>query len=788
MSRYTLADFMAVLFEPEDLIELRPVRHDGKPQRDRDWLTRDKLASMNGTLTGLNADQSVYFGANPRNHRGGRAEHVATFRCLFADFDDGATWTNVAKRIDDVGFPHPSAVVNSGGGVHTYWRLTYPTDAASWTAAQRGLIELLGSDPTIKDAPRIMRLPTTINRKPKRRGAACTIIEVNDGRHDLGEIVALLKMPEPESRPASAKLAHPINSVDDGAAERRCMVYLAKLPEAVSGEDGHSATFRAAAECFRFGLGRPAAERCMDWFNANRCFPAWAPHELAHKLDDAEKKVQADGEVGVKLATEAAPLHRLPAMVEPIKVEVDSTGNRPLTELGNAERLVDRFGEQIRHNATNGRWMLWDGKRWAEDHTGTVVRFAKQAVRLVYAEAATAENADERDAIVKHAKQSEKAQAIGAILQLARTEPGIPITATDLDADPWLLNCGNGSLSLKGSPKLRPHAATDNCTRLIPANYHADAECPLWLAFLDRVMDGDTETIEYLQRLVGLCLTGDVNTQVFPCLYGSGANGKSVFADLVLWLLADYAGIAPDSLLTVSAHAEHPTEIAGLCGKRLVVATENDEGKRLRVGLVKRMTGDATLTGRFMRQDYFTFPRTHKTWLVTNHKPSVSESKDAIWRRMHLVPFGVTIPEAERDEQLLDKLKAEADGILAWAVGGCSAWQRVGLNPPKAVQDATREYRDESDALADFLSDTCIVNGREDNTVSRNRLRSKYVEWCKSVGECQPLSAGGMYERLLEQPDISEAWPTDNGKRTRGFKGITLHHAPESTYTASEGG
>ena len=200
------------------------------------------------------------------------------------------------------------------------------------------------------------------------------------------------------------------------------------------------------------------------------------------------------------------------------------------------------------------------------------------------------------------------------------------------------------------------------------------------------------------------------------------------------------------------------------------------------------MTGDAQLTGRFMKQNYFTFDRTNKTWLVTNHKPTVSESKDAIWRRMHLIPFDVTIPEAERDEHLIDKLKAEGPGILAWAVRGCVAWQRAGLKPPKAVQDATQDYRSESDVLADFLADTCIVNGSEANTVSRNAIREKYVVWCKSTGEGQTLSKNGLYERLCENPLITDSRLTDNGKRTRGFKGITLHHAPEGTYQAGNGG
>jgi len=498
-----------------------------------------------------------------------------------------------------------------------------------------------------------------------------------------------------------------------------------------------------------------------------------------------------DGEELVRLA-EAVPEWQPQPDKPDDDIEEDDDGEaiarkRRLTELGNAERMVDAHGSRLRFNTSTGKWMLWDARRWVADDSGAHVRFAKQATRQIDTEAAAERKKSAREAVAAWAKKSEKSAAISAMIQLAKTEPGIPVSAKEQDADPWLLNCLNGSLTLKGGAKLRPHDPSDNCTRITNAEYHAEAACPLWLAFLDRVMDGDQDRIDYLQRLVGYCLTGEIGSQVFPALYGPGANGKSVFADLLLWLFGDYAGIAPDSLLTTSANQEHPTEIAGLQGKRLVIATETEEGKKLRTGLVKKMTGESQLTGRFMRQDYFTFDRTHKTWLVTNHKPAVSESKDAIWRRMHLVPFDVTIPEAERDEHLLEKLRAEADGILAWAVRGCLAWQRDGLKPPKAVQDATSEYRSDSDVLADFLGDVAIVNGDEANTVSRSAIREKYVSWCKTIGERQPLSINGLYERLRDHPDITELYVTDAGRRTRAFKGIALHHAPEAVYSTGNG-
>ena len=173
---------------------------------------------------------------------------------------------------------------------------------------------------------------------------------------------------------------------------------------------------------------------------------------------------------------------------------------------------------------------------------------------------------------------------------------------------------------------------------------------------------------------------------------------KNVLLDTIMGILGPHAAEAPDGLLTVRHGGdEHPTEIADLLGKRLVVASETDEGRKMRIGLVKKLTGNKYLKGRFMRQDYFQFERTHKTILVTNNRPVVTETSNAIWRRLRLIPFDVTIPEARQDKRLTEKLVAEWPGILAWAVQGCIDWQQrqCDLELPEAVLQATEAYKDE---------------------------------------------------------------------------------------------
>lgn len=220
----------------------------------------------------------------------------------------------------------------------------------------------------------------------------------------------------------------------------------------------------------------------------------------------------------------------------------------------------------------------------------------------------------------------------------------------------------------------------------------------------------DESKREFVMRLLGYSMTGSISDQVFPVFYGGGQNGKSTLLDLVCEMFGDYAGTAPDSLLTMKHNQEHPTELASLMGLRLVVASETESGAKLRVQLVKKLTGDARIKARKMRQDYFEFDRTHKFIMATNHKPEVNEDTEAVWRRLRLVPFNVSIPKSEQDTHLHEKLMAESPGILNRLVAASLAWQNNGLSEPPEVLAATKEYREESQPIKGWLDDRCIVD------------------------------------------------------------------------------
>jgi putative DNA primase/helicase len=424
---------------------------------------------------------------------------------------------------------------------------------------------------------------------------------------------------------------------------------------------------------------------------------------------------------------------------------VGAAGARPRTDLGNAERLADRHGDRLLHCNETGRWLVWNGRVWAPDDSGAVVRFAADTVRSIHT---TADNTPEAEAVAlgRWARASESKTRLEAMIALARSIEGVAVRVEELDADPWSFNCTNGTLDLK-TGKLRVHRREDLFTRLAPVAFDPEAPAPRWAAFVERIFGGDTELIRFVQQFLGMSLTGDVSEQILPIFYGPGNNGKNVLLDTVTGLMGGYAGQAPPDLLTLSKHREHPTEIADLWGRRLVVASETEEGCRLRIQLVKRLTGDARIKARFMRKDFFEFERTHKIVLVTNHPPVISENSEAIWRRIKLVPFTVVIPERERDPKLLQKLRTEWNGVLSWLVRGCQDWLTNGLVVPSSVTTATLKYRGRSDHFGRFLNECCVEG--EGLWIPSATLHGCYEQWCRDCRE-HALPMPVLHDRLRE--------------------------------------
>jgi putative DNA primase/helicase len=415
--------------------------------------------------------------------------------------------------------------------------------------------------------------------------------------------------------------------------------------------------------------------------------------------------------------------------------DASAQDSRPIihfTDQGNAQRLVALHGADLRYCWPQRCWYVWDdGTRWRRDDTGAVYRRAKDVPRALYREAAELDGADARKVAARWAALSESQAKLEAMVSLARSEPGVPITPEQLDRDPWLLAVENGSLDLR-TGELHPHRREDLITKLAPVEYDPAAICPRWIAFLERVQP-TIEVREYIQRAVGYSLTGDVSEQVLFFEIGPGNNGKSTMLGTVRAVLGDYAAHVSSELLMARRGDHHSTELADLWGIRLATTIETEENRRLAEAEVKALTGGEPIRARRLYQDSQQHEPTHKIWLGANYRPIIHGTDPAIWRRLHIIPYLVAIPEHERDLSLGEKLKGELPGILAWAVRGCLDWQHGGLRPPATVKAAVDSYRADQDLIGHFIADRCVLVPRA--FVQASDLYRAFRAWCATTGE-----------------------------------------------------
>ena len=418
-----------------------------------------------------------------------------------------------------------------------------------------------------------------------------------------------------------------------------------------------------------------------------------------------------------------------------------------LTDLGNAKRLVARHGNRLHYCHSRKKWLLYDGTRWKWDDSGEVLRLAKDTVASIYQEAAQAADTDTRKQLAAHAARSESEARLQAMVSLAQSEEGIPVTPAQLDVDTFKMNVRNGTLDLL-TGLLLPHDPADLITKMAPVTVDPDATAQGWYAFLYRIMGGNENLIRFLRRFFGYAMTGSTAEQCLCLGHGTGANGKTTLIETAASILGDYAATADFSTFALRGPDTIRNDLARLQGARLVTAIEAADGVRFDEVTIKRLTGGDTIAARFLYGEYFEFKPQFKLFLAANHKPRIKGTDHAIWRRIRLIPFNVTIPDEEQDKRLPEKLLTEAPGILNWMIEGCLTWRREGLGIPEEVRTATALYRDEEDPLSDFLADCCITG--KTLTATAYDLYAAYLRWAQENGE-RPLSQKSFGGRLTER-------------------------------------
>lgn len=438
-------------------------------------------------------------------------------------------------------------------------------------------------------------------------------------------------------------------------------------------------------------------------------------------------------------------------------------------DVRNAAFFADNSKWELAYIPQQQRWMQWQNSRWAMCLNGEEVERAKEVCKALYAAAGAklSEDPEKGQKYVREAIQAHLLPRIKAMLELAESDPTLVVPASKLDQQPLLLGVRNGVVDLRRS-RLLPNEPEYYITRYCDADFDPNALCPRWLAFLEAIFQGDTATIDAVQLLLGYSLTGFNREEIMIFCVGFGANGKSVFSNVILRIFGSYAVTAPHSILAARRADDHGArnDMAMLDGARLVPINELQGGMHLDEQVVKQLAGREPISARFLHKEFFTYEPRFTPWVRTNHKPIVKGDDDGIWRRLIVLPFRRTFAPHERDPHLEDKLLKERDGILMWMVRGAQLYLRDGLKLSPAMSKEQAQYRKESDMLGEFLEEcTTTAPGAR---VEQSALYARWRNWCDKSG-VQSGAKKTFTQRLSERGFAPQA---SNSKRY--YQGLYL--------------
>lgn len=763
-----------LLAAPGGVVEIRAIAEDGTHSG---YFDDPRLLAASAELLDLSTVHGIYLTLNELNpallaRRSNRVKmHLSRKDSTTADADiirrrwlpvdidpvrpGGVSSTNeehekalkkaeqVAVWLKDQGFPEPVRA-DSGNGAHLLYRIDLPNDETSRDLVQRCLAALAERfndstctiDTAVSNAARIWKLYGTFSRK----GDATA-----DRPHRRSRIIAVPDEPGIVSIPLLKKLA--AQEKDQKPPEKRS-------PKTKIYEDP-SAPLDLDAWLREHGIRVSAVK---SWKGGRLFTLEECPFTTAHK--DGAFVIQFENgavHAGCHHAGCGGGRQRwqeLRKRHEPEYAEREKLSPPPrdfaLTDAGNGERLVARFGEDIRYCATNASWYLWNGALWEKDRSNRMYLLATRVARSIYDESRDAPTPDQAKALARWAITSENLRTRKAMIESAT-----PLAAVELDAfdaREYLLNCRNGTLELD-TLTLREHRREDLLTRSCGVAYDPSAECPQWNAHLDLIFDKDAEYISGFQAMCGYSLLQANPEQLLFILFGKGKNGKSKTIEVLAAILGDYAvNIAAESLMVHRCEGIR-SDLARIAGARMATASEGEDGARLAESIIKQLTGEYAITVRRLYENEFEFTPTAKIWLTTNHEPVIRGTDEGIWRRIWMVPFTVQISEEKRDPEIEKKLIAEGPGILNWCLEGLQRYFASGnrLAKPRKVSVATGNYRTVSDTVSYFLATECAFEpGR---MIARSAFREMFEKWCEEEGIRHPI-APRRYATILKSYHI----------------------------------
>ncbi|MDD5250475.1 MAG: phage/plasmid primase, P4 family [Rhodocyclaceae bacterium] len=641
----------------------------------------------------------------------GRAEkNVTGIRAVFVDCDKPDS--DPLQLIADSGFAPDIIIESSLGKYHAYRRVTgCPVDKQLFAGVQLLLADRVQGDEAVKDLARVLRVPGFQHRKGEPFTTRVHEVRYPGRVTEFSQLLAELGITADQARQragmktprgmAASSVATRVGPVDP---EEEFSVSLA------DGEGRNNHCIRLAGWCAQQGM---SLERAIAHVTA------WNQANIEPMLD---KTV-------VDIVTRI------------VAKEAEKRAGFPLTELGFTERVAYLLAPRHKYVSDVERWMHWDGRTWNWD-CGEIQEGVKLVARGLLDEAAKTDDDHRRQALFKHNKTCETRKTLSSAIALARTSPAIMISSSSLDRDRYALASDNAVINLRTGTASAPDPLL-LLTHRAHVEYVPGADCPRWKQFLAEVFEDNWEIIEYVQRVLGYCLTGSTAEEICLVFVGSGANGKSTLLNIVMRLLGDYAQRMPSSALMVkrgSSGSNGPSpELARLRGARLAVTSEVATGRQLDEELLKNLVSKDSIAARFLHKDYFEFLPSQKLVFALNHLPTIASGDHGTWRRIRVIPFNRTFDANDKDVHLESKLADELPGILNWLLEGCLAWQRDGLSEPVAVKTRTSEYRTDLDIVAQFFDEACDLAANDPSYAGTYKtaaalLYQSYRRYCSTYG------------------------------------------------------
>ncbi len=437
------------------------------------------------------------------------------------------------------------------------------------------------------------------------------------------------------------------------------------------------------------------------------------------------------------------------SLARTVKTNLYIAGEMQFSDITNRDFFIKAYSHRVRYCISWNKFLIWNGTCWQIDTRGRVEEMCVDFIHFMYRALRSIDDKQLRIIFEKHLVRSENYRRIQGMVGLLKMSKDIKVEDFEMDRDNYLFNTSTQTINLKTS-RIRDATTKDLITKKSNFIFDKDAQCPTWNMFLQQIFNKDQDLIHFVQKAMGYSLSGDTSEQCLFILWGTGANGKSTFLNVLQQLFGDYACCTgTDTFMKKSS--EHSNDIARLKGLRLVTTNEVEQGKPLSESLVKQITGEDELTARFLYGEYFSYKPTFKIFMATNHKPRIRGADNGIWRRIKMIPFTVTIPPEQRDKKLTEKLIAENSGILNWLLAGYVMWKKEGLTmEPDAVRNANEEYRMDMDVVGTFVNECLDIDASMKWRLNNTLLYNTYMKWCTKNNE-RLQSQKWLTQRMVEK-------------------------------------